>query len=346
MKAAILAGGFGTRLRPLTYTTPKPLLPILNVPMLVRIIDRLPRDVDGVVLAVNYLADKIAAFLDEHPQRVPVTLVEEKEPLGTGGAVKNVEPAIGGERFLVLNGDVVSSFDLGSMIEFHRRRKAVGTIHLWPVENPAAYGIVRVDESGRILDFKEKPRPEEVFSNLINAGTYVLEAEVFDHIPAGRPVSIEREVFPALVEKGLFGYQAGEFWTDAGKPLDYIEAHRMLMNEDRARYRWYPKVPGIVAEPPNLIPRKTALGRGVRVGPNVSLGEGVIVGEGAAIVSSVLLNHVRVGARARVEHAVVGNRAFIGDEARVTRGTVVADGAEIPPGAVTANFEMVEAPKK
>ena len=345
MKAAILAGGFGTRMRPLTYTTPKPLLPILNVPMLARIIERLPRDVEGAVLAVNYLADKIAEYLEENPTRIPVELVEEREPLGTGGAVKNLEKALSGDHFFVLNGDVVASVDLGSMVEFHRRRGGIGTLHLWTVEDPTAYGIAKMDGNDRIVEFKEKPRPEEAFSNLINAGTYLLAPEIFDAIPAGRKVSIEQEVFPKILDRGLFGYQAGEFWIDAGKPLDYIEAHRLLMNEDRKRYR--PKRDGVVVEPPALIPKGAAIGRGARVGPNTSLGEGVVIGEEAQVINSVLLDRVRVGARARIEYAVVGNGAFIGDGARVSRGTVVADGAEVPAGKRTGNFESVEAqPRK
>jgi len=346
LKAAILAGGLGTRMRPLTFTTPKPLLPILNVPMLLRTIERLPKGVDGVVLAVNYLADQIAAYLKEHPPSLPVKLVTEEEPLGTAGAVRNLDRELGGERFFVLNGDVITSVDLGAMVEFHRRRKAVGTLHLWPVEDPSRYGIARVDDDGRIVEFKEKPRPEEAFSNLINAGTYILEPEVLDLIPRGRAVSIEQEIFPAIIPKGLYGYVSGEFWIDAGKPLDYIEAHRLLMNVDRARYRPRRKFPGVVVEPPCLLPPGTDLGRGSRIGPNVSFGAGVIVGEGALIADSVLLDSVRVGARARIEHAVIGNGAFIGDGARVSRGTVVADGGEVPPGKRTATFEGVEASRR
>jgi mannose-1-phosphate guanylyltransferase len=345
MKAAILAGGFGTRMRPLTYTTPKPLLPILNVPMLQRIIERLPADVDGVVLAVNYLAGMLASHLEQNPPSIPVTLVEEREPLGTGGAVRNLKGHLGDERFFVLNGDVITSFDLGAMVEFHRRRKGLGTLHLWPVEDPTAYGIARVDEGDRILEFKEKPRPEEAFSNLINAGTYLLEPEVLDRIPTGRPVSIEREVFPQLVGDGLYGYQAGEFWIDAGRPLDYIEAHRLLMNEERARYSRRPPSPGVKVEPPNLIPKGTVIGRGARIGPNSSFGAGVVIGEGAVVVNSVLLDRVRVGARARIDHSVVGKGAFIGDGANVSRGTVVADEAEVAAGRRTANFESVERPR-
>jgi mannose-1-phosphate guanylyltransferase len=343
LKAAILAGGLGTRMRPLTFTTPKPLLPVLNVPMLVRTIERLPKGVDGVVLAVNYLADQIAAYLKENPMPLPVKLVQEDEPLGTAGAVRNLERDLGGERFFVLNGDVITSVDLGAMVDFHRRRGGVGTLHLWPVEDPTRFGIARVDDDGRILEFKEKPRLEEAFSNLINAGTYILEPEVLDTIPKGRAVSIEREIFPQLIDRGLYGYTSGEFWIDAGKPLDYIEAHRLLMNVDRARYRPRRKLPGVEVEPPCLIPASAELAPGVRIGPNVSLGERVVIGEGAQVADSVLLDGVRVGARARIEMSVVGNGAFIGDGARLSRGTVVADGGEVGPGRRTANFEGVEA---
>jgi mannose-1-phosphate guanylyltransferase len=343
MKAAILAGGLGTRMRPLTFTTPKPLLPILNVPMLVRTIERLPRGVDGVVLAVNYLAEQIGAYLKAHPPALPVKLILEEQPLGTAGAVRNLERELGGERFFVLNGDVITSVDLGAMVEFHKRRKGVGTLHLWPVEDPTRFGIARLDSEGRITEFKEKPRLEEAFSNLINAGTYILEPEVLDLIPKGRAVSIEQEIFPQLLPKGLFGYVSGEFWIDAGKPLDYIEAHRLLMNEDRGRYRPRRKSPGVTVEPPCLIPPSTELAPGVKIGPNVSLGEAVVIGEGAQVNDSVLLDEVRVGAHARIEHSVIGNRAFIGDGARISRGTVVADGAEVAPGRRTANFESVHA---
>jgi mannose-1-phosphate guanylyltransferase len=214
------------------------------------------------------------------------------------------------------------------------------------VEDPSAYGIARVDEGDRILEFKEKPRPEEAFSNLINAGTYLLEPEVLDLIPSGRSVSIEREVFPRLVDGRLYGYQAGEFWIDAGRPLDYIEAHRLLMNQDRGRYSRKLKAPGARVEPPNLIPKGTVVGRDARIGPNTSLGEGVVLGDGAVVVNSVLLDRVRVGARARVDHSVVGAGAFIGDGASVSRGTVVADGAEVAAGRRTANFEAVEGPRR
>jgi mannose-1-phosphate guanylyltransferase len=340
LKAAILAGGFGTRMRPLTYTRPKPLLPILNVPMLRRLIDRVPPEVDGVVLAVNYLADQIANYLRQEPPPVPVEVVEEVEPLGTGGAVKNLEAFLGGGRFLVMNGDVICDADLGTMVDAHVRRGGVGTIHLWPVEDPSRYGVVRLDEAGAIRQFVEKPAPGTAPSDLINAGTYVLEPSVLDHIPAGRAVSMEREVFPVLAREGLFGHRGGTFWVDAGQPADYIHAHRLLMGASPASYA-RPAPPGATVHAPCLVPADASLEAGAVVGPFASLGAGVLVGARAHVKDSVLLAGSAVGRDAVVEGAVLGYGARVGRGARLAPGTVVADGEAVADGRVTEPGEKV-----
>ncbi len=341
MKAVILAGGLGTRMRPLTYTTPKPLLPILNVPMLQRLIERLPSEVDGVVLAVNYLADQIREHLEAHPTRIPVELVEEAEPLGTGGAVKNLEATLGGEAFFVLNSDVVCGVDLGSMRDFHRKVGAVGTIHVWPVEDPSRYGVVELGGASQVLKFTEKPAPGRAATNLINAGTYILEPAVLARIPAGRAVSMEREVFPLFAGAGLYGFQAGTFWVDAGKPLDYLEAHRLLMEDDPASFA-PPAVHGVTVVPPSLVPPTARLEAGATVGPNACLGAGVHVARGARVSNSVLLDGARVGEGAVLDHAVVGKGAAVGAGARLAPGTVVADGVSVEPGRSTGEFESVD----
>jgi len=343
MKAAILAGGLGTRLRPLTYTTPKPLLPVLNVPMVRRLIERVPPEVDGVVLAVNYLADRIRAYLHAEPPPVPVEVVVEEEPLGTGGAVKNLEGRLGGERFLVMNGDVVCDADLRAMVAAHRASGAVGTIHVWPVEDPSRYGVVRADPSGRIHEFVEKPPAGRAPSNLINAGTYVLDHAVLDRIPAGRPVSMEREVFPALARDGLFAFQGGSFWVDAGKPLDYLEAHRLLL-ERRGDGLAATGAAGVALVPPVLAPATATVAAGARLGPNVCLGAGVRVGPGAHLSNTVVLDRATVGEGASLEYAVVGFGASVGAHARLSRGTVVADGAKVEAGRTTGEFEAVGGP--
>lgn len=343
VKAAILAGGFGTRMRPLTYTRPKPLLPILNVPMLRRIIDRLPAEVDGVVLAVNYLADHVRAYLAADPGPLPVDVVEEEEPLGTGGAVKNLEAALGGEPFFVMNGDVVCDLDLGAMLAAHRARGAVGTIHVWPVEDPSRYGVVELADDGQIASFTEKPPAGQAPSDLINAGTYVLEPDVLDLIPPGRAVSMERDVFPKVAGKGLYAYRGGTFWVDAGKPLDYIEAHRLLLGAGGGQA---PSTPGGggAFEPPVLVADSARVEAGARVGPNVAVGDGATIGAGARVSNSVLLPGADVGPDAVVEFAVLGEGASVGRGARLARGTVLADRAVVEEGRATAADEKVAGP--
>jgi mannose-1-phosphate guanylyltransferase len=343
VKAAILAGGFGTRMRPLTYTRPKPLLPVLGVPMLRRLIDRVPAEVDGVVLAVNYLSEQIRAYLARDPPPVPVEVVDEPQPLGTGGAIKNVERWLGGEPFLVMNGDVVCDADLTAMVAHHRARGGLGTIHLWPVEDPSRYGVVRMEGSERIVDFVEKPARADAPSNLINAGTYVLEPEVLSRIPPGRAVSIEREVFPLLAREGLFAFRGGRFWVDAGKPLDYLEAQRLLMEGEPGRFA-PPAPPGAVVEAPVLLSPGARVAPGARVGPHTWLSAGSQVGPRARVVNSVVLDGASVGADAVLESAVVGFGARIGQRARLAPGTVVADAAVVEDGRTTRPDEKVGGP--
>jgi mannose-1-phosphate guanylyltransferase len=231
MHAVILAGGLGTRLRPLTYTTPKPLLPIMNEPMVERLIKTLPIEIDTVVLAVSYMVDKLRDHFKEHDVGREVILVEEKDPLGTGGAIKNVEAHLH-DTFVVFNGDVISSLDVSAIIDFHKKKKGIGTIAMWEVEDPTRYGIIGFDDNFRITRFLEKPSLEEVFSHWINAGVYVLEPEIVDSIEPQRKTSIEREIYPPLAVKGrLFGFTFRGFWLDAGTPEAYLLTHRTLLDQ-------------------------------------------------------------------------------------------------------------------
>ena len=184
MEAIILAGGFGTRLRPFTFTRSKSLLPILNKPMVTYILDSLPAEVDTVILAVNYRRDQIQEYIDSLHLKQHVIVNQEPQPLGTGGAVKYAERYITG-RFFVLNADIIASINLGSMLRFHAAKKAEASISLWPVENVSEYGVVKVTEAGKITKFVEKPRPQDAPSNLINAGAYLLEKAVLEYIEPG-----------------------------------------------------------------------------------------------------------------------------------------------------------------
>ncbi len=337
MDAVILVGGLGTRLRPLTETVPKPLLPILNVPMIDRVIAGLPPETRRVVLAMGYRSEQ----MEEHfarrwgaarggKARPEVVLVTEKEPLGTGGALKHVERHLEG-RFLMLNGDILSSLDISKMVRHHEKAGGVGTLALWQVEDPSAFGVVALDPTGRITQFKEKPKRGEAPSNLISAGVYVLEPEVLGLLRKGKAASIERDVFPKLISRGLIGHPFSGYWVDAGKPADYLRANWLLL--PRTRVAPTSAVdPTATLEDPSLVPSDTVVRRFARIGPRVSLGVRCDVGESAWISESVLFGGVHIGRKARVTNSIVGASARIGDGATLD-GCLVGDLTEIPAGA-------------
>ncbi len=330
MQAVVLAGGLGTRLRPLTYTRPKALLPLLDKPMVLHIIDALPRAVDEVIIAASYMIEALEDYFSSYPSDLKVTIVDEEDPLGTGGALKNVEGLIDG-TFLALNGDVVSSLDMQSLLEFHQGHSGIGTIALWVVENPEAFGIVDLREDGRIARFLEKPSTDQVFSRLVNAGVYALHEDILDLIHEGRPVSLEREVFPEAIKEGLYGMVFTGYWTDAGTLKNYLAATRLLMDESGGRVA---KSCVVHAEAEVLDPvavgPKSILRSGI-VGPYVSLGQGCDIA-GAKVANSVLLDGVMVEEGAIVEDSLVGAGTTVGRDSRV-QGTVVADKARIERGS-------------
>ena len=236
MEAIILAGGFGTRLRPLTYTQAKSLLPILNRPMISYLLDSLPSEVSKVILAVNYRKDQIEEYLHSQDYDKEIIVNDEPKPLGTGGAVKFAERHITGP-FFVLNADIICSIDLSKMIAFHKKHNSAATISLWPVENVAEFGVVDIKEDGNVIGFVEKPKPEDAPSDLINAGAYFLQPEVLDYIETSRLVSMEREIFPQIIrDTGRFyGYQFPGYWIDVGRLQSYINVHLLLMKQQQTQ---------------------------------------------------------------------------------------------------------------
>jgi mannose-1-phosphate guanylyltransferase len=312
MQAIILSGGLGTRLRPLTYTRPKSLMPLSDTTILGHILRGLPKTVDKAVLACNYMIDDINRYIKENRDELPceVVIAEEMTPLGTGGAIKNCQEHIT-DTFLAFNGDLVSSLDIGKFIEFHKEKGGIGAISLREVPNPTAFGIIEVDMQQRILRFKEKPKPEEVFSNLINAGCYVLEPEVFDHIAPKKAVSIEREVFPFILEKRMYGYEFKGYWIDCGTPQLYLAAQRTLL-EQRGMATYQGKgvkvKKGAVVEDRSLIYDNTVLESGARV------------------KGSVIFKGSRIGARTVVENAIIGEGCTIGDDCSIPDGCIIGDG--------------------
>ena len=322
MRAVVLVGGFGTRLRPLTNSIPKPMLPVGHRPMIERLIDRLARGgVTDVVLALGFRPEPFTeAFPDGTCNGVTLTYAVEPEPLDTGGAIRFAADAAGiDDTFVVANGDVLTDLDVGALAACHRRAGAEATLHLIGVDDPSAFGVVDLADDGKIRRFVEKPEPGTEPSNLINAGTYVFEPSVLDLIEPGRRVSIERDTFPTLVARdGLHGLATTDYWIDAGRPELYRRANLDLLHgESRSDH-----LEAIAAD------AVVAAGASVK---NSVVGERVEVGAGAHVVDSVLLPGAVVGAGSSISDSLV--MGHVGAGARLTDVVVGADGA-VPEGAV------------
>ncbi|MCB0975821.1 MAG: NDP-sugar synthase [Acidimicrobiales bacterium] len=323
MKAIVLVGGFGTRLRPLTETRPKQMLPIVNRPMIEHVIDHLALyGVEEAVLSMGYRPD---AFADAYPDGrcggVELHYAIEPEPLDTAGAIGFAAREAGiDERFVVVNGDILTDLDLRALVAFHDDHHGEGTIALHQVEDPSAFGVVPTAEDGRVLAFVEKPPREEAPTDLINAGTYVLEPSVLDRIAADRKVSIEREVFPAMVADGaLFALPGNTYWIDTGTHAKYLSAQMDLLD-------------GVRGEPAAGVDPSAVISPGAIVERSV-LGPGVTVADGAVVRGSVLMAGSRVDARAVVEDSIVGAAAVVESDVSLNALTVLGDGASVAAGA-------------
>lgn len=302
VKAILLVGGMGTRLRPLTYRLPKPLVPVMGKPLIRHAIDSLPAEVDEVIVPMSYKKDMMEDYLKKNHPRRKITLVDEPEALGTGGAVKNVERYIDGQ-FLVLNGDTISSVDVSAFLAFHRRKKGIASISLWPVDDPTPYGIVDLDDQDRIRRFQEKPRRGEAFSNLINAGAYALESEVLDYIGKGF-VSMEREVFPKILDKGMYGFRFDGYWVDCGKRESLLEAFWAVMGKDAAELDMRSAHDGAELKTPFVI-GAGAVVAGATIGPYAYVSERAIVGLRSRVERSVILEDARIGTRCTIIDSII-----------------------------------------
>lgn len=346
VQAVILAGGLGTRLRPLTLERPKPIVPLLNVPFLCYQLGLLDaHGVHDVILSVSHRPEVIRAAMAREPLgAVRLRDVVEPDPLGTAGGVRNAADLVDG-RVVVLNGDVLTDLDLSAMLAAHEARGAAATIYLTPVENPTAYGLVELEPDGRVRRFLEKPGWDEVTTNTINAGVYVLERELLELIPKGQPHSMEREFFPLLLERGVpfYGFVSAGYWLDIGTPAKYLQAQQDLLARRLQAYvgpsgREGPEGwihPTATVAPSARIRGPVAIGpasrveAGATVGPGVVLGAGCRIGTGAQVETAVLWEEVEVGAAARLAGCLVGRGASIGAHARVTPGAVLGDGARL-----------------
>lgn len=317
MRAVVLVGGFGTRLRPLTYSVPKPMLRVGHVAIIERLVANLVRGgVTDVTLALGFKPEPfLEAFPDGTCAGATLHYAVEPEPLDTAGAIRFAADATGiDDTFVVANGDVLTDLDIAALVRFHREQGADATLHLIAVDDPSAFGVVALDDQGRIERFVEKPAPGTAPSNLINAGTYVLEPSVLARIPAGQKVSIERVTFPEIVAEGaIFGMATDDYWIDTGKPDLYLAANLDLVTGRRPQHRCEPVVEGADVHPDavvidSIVDAGATVHAGARIERSVILA-GAVVEQGAVVVDSVAMGHVRSGAS--VHDSVIGAGAVV-----------------------------------
>jgi len=329
MKAVVLAGGYATRLRPLTLTRPKPLLPILDKPLVFWILNSLLRSgVREVVLSVRYMSHQIKEALGNGDVLgMHVAYVEESQPMGDAGPLRLIDKEVGlDETFLVVYGDVFTDVDINAVLSYHKSRGAIATLTAVPVDSPERYGILSMNEEGKVIDFVEKPsyRPR---SNLANAGVYVFEPEVLKYVEDGKKQKISVDLVPKLLKSGrVFAYTHRGLWFDIGVPEDYLRANLVALSA------FYPKgyvddtsdVRGEIVSP-IYIGRNTRVSRNSVVGPNTVLLDNVIVGEHSLIRGSLIMRRSRIGSSTYIRDSIVGEECSVGNWVRIESGTVIGD---------------------
>jgi mannose-1-phosphate guanylyltransferase len=364
MQAVILVGGQGTRLRPLTSTMPKPIVPLVDRPFISYMLEWLrEHGIEDVIMSCGFLATSVREVLgDGSDLGLSLRFVEEPDPRGTAGALKLAEPMLD-ERFLMLNGDVLTDIDLTSQIAQHEATGASATLALVPVADPSAYGLVLLEDDRSVKEFLEKPGADRIESNLISAGAYVLERSILDLVPADRNVSIEREVWPRLIGKGLYGFPSEGYWLDIGTPARYLQGTFDILEGNvrtglakRLGGDWLAvdpdaRVHGRVI-PPAVLERGVCVAAGAHVGSlavlgrDVSVGagstveravilDGTQIGEGASLRDCILAAGCRVGARTQISGgAVLGEGVSVGADNVITRGARIFPGVQLPDGAI------------
>jgi mannose-1-phosphate guanylyltransferase len=342
MQALILAGGEGTRLRPLTYTVPKPVLPLAGRPHIAYVIDWLLRHgVDDVIVSCGFLAEGMRKTLAAVEPGVEIRYAEEPDARGTAGAIRFAEDMLE-DRFLVLNGDVLCDLDLGALIAQHEQTGAQATIALYPVDDPSGYGLVHRQDDGEITEWLEKPEPEQVDTDEINAGAYLLERSVLDRIPPDQEVSIEREVFPKLIGDGFYGIRLEGYWIDIGTPDRFLQATWDILES---------RVETVTAEvvddrgvligegceipsdatvgPAALIGDGVRMAAGARVGPRAVIGPGCELGGGVTVEESVLLAGCQVGDGATISGSILSSNVEVAADAAPEPGSVIGEGEAV-----------------
>lgn len=355
MKAVIIAGGMGTRLRPLTYNVPKPIVPVANIPFVIHQINLLRQHgIKEIILNLHYLMDNIKKALgDGRKLGVKIHYSLEDHPLGTAGAVKNAEEYFDNEPLMIFNGDTLTDINLTQIIEFHRKNKARATLTLTRVEDPTAYGLILTNKQGAVTHFIEKPSWERLASfegaNTINAGIYVLDPKVFRAVPEGVEYSFERQLFPSLLEKGelLCGYISDRYWIDIGKPSQYRQAHEAILRGEVAVKIFGTRTDGRswIGEHSKIdrtakIIGPAIIGKGVTIGAETKikdytvLGDKVYVGSEADIERAIVWEGTRIGSHVVLSGCIIGFNCVIEDYAMIGDGVVLADNSIVRKGSV------------
>jgi mannose-1-phosphate guanylyltransferase len=346
LKGVILAGGKGTRMSPLTNLTPKPMLPLINKPFMEYFITRLKSfGVNEIILSTGYLPDFFNSYFGDGSKfGVKLICVTESAPLGTCGAVKNAEKYLGNEAFMVFNGDVLTTLNLKNMISFHKSKKADITISLSPVEDPTAYGLVPVDKDSRVKEFLEKPSMEEISTNLINAGTYIIEPHIMGHVPAGENYSFERGLFPKILKLGyrIFGFATNDYWLDVGTPEKYMSAHMDILDRKVPFDFPYKKVysniyigDGTEYTKDNLITGPVVVGENTKIGTDAKLlpltvvGSNCVISSGTSISESLIFDGCIIGKNCIIRNSIVGKNVKISDNVKIERGSIIGDNSTI-----------------
>jgi mannose-1-phosphate guanylyltransferase len=341
MQAVILVGGEGTRLRPLTSTVPKPVVPLVDRPFISYMLEWLcAHGIDDVIMSCGFLATSVRNVLgDGSAYGIRLRFVEEPDPRGTAGALKFAESLLD-ERFLMLNGDVLTDIDLTEQIAQHERTGASATLALVPVEDPSAYGLVHLHDDNAVRDFVEKPGPDRVDTNLISAGAYVLERKILDLVPSGRNVSIEREVWPRLIGSGLYGFPSESYWLDIGTPARYLQGTFDILegNVQTAVHERLGSGYLSIADsaqvlgraiPPAVIEPGASIAAGAHVGSLVVLGHDVKIGAGCTVERSVILNGSEIGENCTLRDCIVAAGCRIGAGTHILEGAVLGEGATV-----------------
>lgn len=354
MKAVILAGGEGTRLRPITFLNPKPMLPLINRPFMENFVLWLKsHKIEDIIFSTGYLPEVFRNYFGDGSRfGVKFTYVVEKEPLDTCGGVKNVEEYLGNNSFMVFNGDILSSLDLTDMIAFHRKKKADITISLACVEDPTSYGLVPIDEKGKVIQFLEKPKHGEVSANLINAGVYIIGPHIMRLVPEGKKYSFERELFPEVLDKGyrVFGYVSNYYWLDVGTPRKYLMAHwDVLYKKVSFKFPYKEVMENIYigkdtkylksnfVSGPVVIGEKTKIEKNAKIMPLTVIGNGCYISGGTEVSESIIFNNCKIGEKCLIKKAIISNNVNVGGNVVIEDYSVVGDNSRVEENNILKN---------